>query len=381
MKGIAIIAAAGKGQRAGVDKVWTKLSGKTVLERAAAPFFASPTIDAVILAVAPARLQEATELFAGSPKPCFIVAGGETRTQSIKNALQKAKLFAGEEDTIVAVHDGARPYLSRELLEECMTVAAAKGSAVPALPCTDTLRRLTEGGSTPLPREQVVRVQTPQCFALNALISAYSHAEEATDDATLYEKYIGEVALVKGEEQNKKITYYSDIFEENGTRIGMGFDVHPLVENRKLILGGVEIPHKKGLLGHSDADALVHAIMDALLTAVNLPDIGHLFPPDDPKYEGANSIELLKEVVQQVKARGYVLSNLSATIMAEAPKMAPHLPQMQARVAEALETDPANVSFAATTTEKLGIVGEEKGIAAGAVVLLKKLSIDETARA
>ena len=373
MKGIGIIAAAGKGQRAGVDKIWTKIQGKTVLERAAAPFFASPTIDAVIFAVAPSRLEETQALFASQQKPFFVVAGGETRTQSIKNALQKAKLFAGEEDAVVAIHDGARPYLSQELLEECMTVAAAKGSAIPALPCTDSLRRLTEEGSTPLPREQVVCVQTPQCFALNALLTAYSHNDEATDDATLFEKYVGSVALVKGEERNKKITYSSDISELSTQRVGIGFDVHPLAENRKLILGGVEIPHTKGLLGHSDADALVHAIMDAMLTAVDLPDIGHLFPPDDPAYEGADSIELLKEVVKRVKARGYKVANLSATIMAQAPKMAPHLPKMKERVAQAIETEPQNVAFAATTTEKLGIVGEEKGIAAEAVVLLKTI--------
>lgn len=372
MKGIAIIAAAGKGQRAGADKVWKELRGKTVLARAAAPFFASPMIDAVILAVAPEHLKDAEALFAGQNKPCFAVSGGETRTQSIRNALQKAKLFAGEDPAVVAVHDGARPYLSRELLEECMTVAAATGSAVPTLPCTDSLRKVTSEGSTPLPRDQVLRVQTPQCFELRGLLKAYASGEEASDDATLYEKHVGKITLVKGEEKNKKITYSSDFSEEVSTRVGIGFDVHPLVENRKLILGGVEITYEKGLMGHSDADALVHAIMDAMLTAASLPDIGHLFPPDDPAYEGADSVELLKEVLKRVKAQGYILSNLSATIMAQAPKMAPHLPKMQECIAAALETAPENVSFSATTTEKLGIIGEGKGIAAQAIVLLKE---------
>ena len=372
MKGIGIIAAAGKGQRAGADKVWEKIEGKTVLERAAEPFFASPAIDAVILAVAAEHTEEARAIFEKREKPCFVTEGGSTRTQSIRNALQKAKLFADEESAIVAVHDGARPYLSRELLEECLTVAAAKGSAVPTLPCTDSLRKITSEGSAPLQREQVLRVQTPQCFELSGLLKAYASGEEATDDATLYEKYVQQVTLVRGEEKNKKITYSSDLFDQKPMRIGMGFDVHPLVENRKLILGGTELPYEKGLLGHSDADALTHAIMDAMLTAVNLPDIGHLFPPDDPAYEGADSVLLLKEVLARVKERGYEVSNLSATIMAEAPKMAPHLPKMQKRIAEALETAPENVSFAATTTEKLGIIGEGKGIAAEAVVLLKK---------
>ena len=201
-------------------------------------------------------------------------------------------------------------------------------------------------------------------------MKAYDAGEEATDDATLYEKYVGEVTLTDGEEKNSKITYLSDIYKEVLPRVGVGFDVHPLAFGRPLILGGVTIEFEKGLDGHSDADVLIHAIMDAMLTAAGLPDIGHWFSPTDPKYEGANSVELLKKVNDLVKAEGFFVGNVSATVMAEAPKLAPYLPKMEKVVADALGIEKSCVKFAATTTEKLGIVGEGKGIAAEGVVLL-----------
>ena len=371
MKGIAIIAAAGKGERAGVDKVWMKLEGKTVLERAAAPFFDCPTVDAVILVVAAAREEEARALFSDKKTPCRVVVGGATRSESVKRALDEAsRLFPGE-DAVVAVHDGARPYVTRDLIARCMAIAAEKGSAVPAVPCTDSLRKRCGETSRAVPREDVVLVQTPQCFSLNALASAYRHGEEASDDATLYEKYVAPVVLTDGDEKNEKITYLSDFFENNVARVGVGYDAHELRVGRPLILGGVAIPHVKGLFGHSDADALTHAIMDALLTAAGLPDIGHLFPPTDPKYEGADSILLLKEVMQRIKEKGYLPQNLSATILAEKPKLAPFLPKMEERIAEATGLPKSAVTFAATTTEKLGVIGEEKGIAAEAIALLR----------
>lgn len=370
MKGIAIIAAAGRSERAGVDKIWMKSGGVTTLERATAPFFKCPTVDEIILVVSPDRTEDATALFEGREKPCRVVRGGATRTQSVKGALDIACEIAGDEDAVVAVHDGARPYVTVDLITECMTVAAKAGSAVPVIPSSDSLRRVTEGGSRPLPREEVVRVQTPQCFSLRALHHAYGSGKEATDDATLYEKYVGAITLVKGEENNVKITYLSDIYNDTYSRVGVGFDVHPLVPGRRLVLGGIEIPFEKGLDGHSDADVLVHAIMDALLTAAHLPDIGHLFPPDDPAYEGADSVELLREVVRRVSEAGYFPTNVSATVMAERPKLAPYLSAMEVRLARAIGVSPKDVSLAATTTERLGIVGEGRGIAAQAVALL-----------
>ena len=368
MKGIAIIVAAGKGTRAGVDKIWVKMGDKVMLEKAVAPFFDALTVDEVCVVVAPARVEQAKRLFSGKNKPCKVIAGGETRTESVARALFSYKDIT--EDAVVAVHDGARPYVTRALIERLMTLAAEKGSAVPVVPCPDSLRKVTDEGTRALPRENVYRVQTPQCFSLPALLKAYEQKEEASDDATLYEKYVGAITVAEGEESNNKITYLSDIYSEVSARIGVGFDVHPLVVGRPLVLGGVTIPFEKGLEGHSDADALLHAIMDALLTAAHLPDIGHWFPPSDPKFKGANSLTLLKEVVGLVKKEGYAPANVSATIMAEAPKLAPYLPQMEQTVANALGVTADCVKFAATTTEKLGIVGEGKGVAAEAVALL-----------
>jgi len=373
MKGIAIIVAAGKSERAGVDKVWVRSGGKTVVERAADPFFSAGTVDEAIVVVRKERLNEARRVFSSAPLPCTVIAGGEDRTESVRLALYEAKRLAGQEDAVVAIHDGARPYLTRSLIERAMTLAAERGSAVPVVPCTDSLRRRKASGSEVLPREEVLRVQTPQCFLLDRILAAYASGDKATDDATLYEKAFGAVTLTDGEPQNEKITYLSDLYKDNLTRVGVGYDAHELTPDRPLILGGVTIPHDKGLLGHSDADALTHAIMDALLTAAGLPDIGHLFPPSDPKYKGANSVLLLKTVVAKLRAKGFVPENVSATVLAEKPKLAPYLTEMERTIADAAGVEPSAVKFAATTTEGLGIIGQEKGIAAHAVALIRSI--------
>lgn len=368
MKGIAIIAAAGRGERAGADKIWIKTGERTILERAVEPFFACATVDEICVVVAARHVEEAKGLFAGREKKVAVVAGGDTRSESVRRALSLYRDV--HEDAVVAVHDGARPYVTPTMIDRLMLVAAEKGSAIPVVPCTDSLRCVTGEGSRVIPREEIYRVQTPQCFALPRLLKAYESGDEATDDATLYERYVGEVTLAEGDENNRKITYLSDISEEIPYRVGTGFDVHRLVLGRDLILGGVRIDHPKGLEGHSDADALVHAIMDAMLTAADLPDIGHYFPPDDAAYEGANSILLLGKVREFVREKGYAVGNISATIIAEAPKMSPYLSEMERRVASAVGIGEDRVKFAATTTERLGIVGEGKGIAAQASVLL-----------
>ncbi len=375
MKGIAIIAAAGAGTRAGVDKVWEKIGGKTVLERAAEPFFRSDYISHVIFVVTQKRRKDAEALFSGREKPCFIVQGGETRTESVRNALCVAEKIADGKSAVVAVHDGARPFLSLSLLDRCMAEAAEKGSAVPSFPIADSMRKVENGGNRAVDREQFVSVQTPQCFDLTKLLKSYEGASGASDDATLFEKKFGAPNLVKGEETNKKITYSSDLLsdvEADRIRVGVGYDVHPLAEGRALVLGGVSIPFEKGLLGHSDADCLTHAVMDALLTAASLPDIGHFFPPSDPAYDGANSLRLLKIVLSEVKKKGFRVINVSGMIMAERPKMAPYLSEMEANIAKTLEISEQNVKFGATTTEKLGVVGEGKGMAAEAAALLAR---------
>ena len=380
MKGIAIVVAAGKSSRAGVDKIWTKIDGKTVLERAAEPFFASPVVSEIVLVVSEEKKEEATALFSRrKEKPVFVVCGGETRTQSVRNALDFIRDSAKDESIVVGVHDGARPYLSPALAERCFLKAAEKGSAVPVIPCVDSMRKISGGGNSAVDRSAFVLVQTPQCFLLDRLVKAYESGAENTDDASLYETVYGAPELVEGEAQNKKITYssdLSDLSERAERRVGIGYDVHPLALGRKLVLGGVEIPFEKGLVGHSDADALTHAIMDALLTAAGLPDIGHFFPPSDPSFEGAYSVDLLKIVKTEIEKKGFAVHNVAAMIMAERPKMAGYIPEMEKTIAKTLGISEENVKVAATTTEKLGIVGEEKGIAAEATALLVREKTD-----
>ena len=373
MKGIAIIVAAGSGERAGADKVWLDMEGKPMLERAAAPFFSCPITEEIYIVVRDARLQEANALFSGREKPCFVLSGGKTRGESVRNALLAAKKRLGEEDTVVAIHDGARPFVTRRLIEECMLTAANKGSAVPAVPCADSLRRVTAEGNAVISRQEIVQIQTPQCFDLRRLLAAYERCgTEETDDATVYEKAYGAVTLTDGDPKNRKITYLSDLYGDSVARVGVGYDVHPLVAGRPCIIGGVLIPHDKGPDGHSDADVLLHAVMDALLTAAGLPDIGHLFPPNDPAYAGADSAKLLLIVKERIEEKGFSVANISATVMAEKPKLSDHIPSMEKRIATLLSLSEDRVTIAATTTEKLGIVGEEKGIAAEAVALLKE---------
>ena len=373
MKGVAIIAAAGRGLRAGVDKIRMTVQDETVLTKCIRPFFTCRAVDEIIVVTREDALDATRALLSSfEGKSISVIAGGDTRTESVRNALLYAKEHCGVADVVVAVHDGARPFVTSALIERCMLLAAKDGSAVPVVPCADSVRRIEDGGSRAVDRKEYVLVQTPQCFDLARLISAYDGALDATDDATLYERRFGSVSLAEGEAQNRKITYLSDIYADNCDRVGVGFDVHELVGGRPLIVGGVRIPHGKGLLGHSDADVLTHAVMDALLTASDLPDIGHFFPPDDPKYEGADSLVLLATVRDAVKAKKYSIVNVSATILAEKPKMAPHLPEMERNIAEVLGIDVSDVRFAATTTEKLGIIGEERGMAAEAVALLAK---------
>lgn len=373
MKGIAIIAAAGKGTRAAQDKIWLKIGGKTVLERTAEAFFAANAVDEIVFVVAEDKLEEAKAAFQDKRKPCLFVSGGATRTESVRNALRL--LEEESEETVVGIHDGARPFVTPELIDRCFLKAAEKGSAIPVVPCVDSMRKVGENENCAVDRADYVLVQTPQCFILKRIAEAYLAGGSETDDATLYERVFGSPVLVEGDEINKKITYSSDIFElirGEDLRVGVGYDVHPLREGRALVLGGVTIPFEKGLLGHSDADALTHAIMDAILTAAGLPDIGHFFPPSDPAFEGAYSIDLLAVVKEKINGAGFSVVNVGATIMAERPKMAGYIPEMEKIIAKTLGISDKNVKIAATTTEKLGVVGEGKGIAAEATALLLK---------
>ena len=301
-----------------------------------------------------------------------IVYGGETRRHSVENAL--AALPEGAD--LLLVHDAARPFAGLEMAKDVLRLAREMGAAVPALPVTDTLKTGQEGLVTGTqPREGLYAVQTPQGFRRAVLERAYRECPDAlTDDAGLVERLGLKVALAEGSRRNIKITLPEDFamaeqMISGGIRVGTGFDVHRLVEGRPLVLGGVTIPHDKGLLGHSDADAALHALADALLGACALGDIGQHFPDSDPAYQGISSMLLLEGVVALMREKGFVPRQCDLTIMAQRPKLAPFIPHMRENIAKTLGIPLGRVGIKATTTEGLGFVGREEGIAVQAVAV------------
>ncbi len=294
--------------------------------------------------------------------------GGDNRTLSVNNALSQVN----DDCDLVIVHDGARPFVKQSLIDKTIATALKFGNAIAALHMTDSMRVVEDGLSHSVDRSKYWAVQTPQVFNAKELKEAYAmamtEAKTFSDDASLYEQYIGKIFLVEGDSENIKITYASDLsrFVPENFSVGCGWDTHQLVEGRPLILGGIDIAHSKGLLGHSDADVLTHAIMDALLSASHNGDIGKLFPDSDDQYKGISSLVLLQKVNDLIGSQGYRIGNISACIMAQQPKLAPFITPMQDKIAEVLGIDSTKVSITATTTEKLGFVGREEGISVNA---------------
>lgn len=301
-----------------------------------------------------------------------IVYGGDTRRHSVENALAALP----EEAEVLLVHDAARPFAGLGMARAVLEKAGEVGAAVPAVPVTDTLKKGQAGLVTGTQaREGLFAVQTPQGFKRELLEQAYAACADAlSDDAGLVERLGLPVAIVPGSRKNIKITLPEDFVmaeQMMGTpRVGMGYDVHRLVLGRPLILGGVTIPHAMGLLGHSDADAALHALTDALLGACAMGDIGQHFPDSDPQYKGVSSLLLLEQAVALIREKGFVPRQCDLTIQAQRPKLAPHIPQMRANIASALGLSIDHVSVKATTTEGLGFVGREEGIAVQAVAVV-----------
>ncbi len=367
----AILVAAGASRRMGFDKLAFRLpGGRTVLETSVAAFDSHPMVSQLVL-VAGANLDTCRAIAARCTTPTVVVPGGETRADSVRHGLDAAT------GAFVAIHDAARPFVSPELITDALQAAFRTGAAAPAVPVKDTIKIAAPDGrviSTP-DRSTLFGVQTPQCFRLDLYRQALEavqgdRAHLVTDDCSLFELAGIPVVLTQGSYANYKITTKEDLEGQRKMRIGHGYDVHRLVENRKLILGGVEIPWEKGLLGHSDADVLLHAISDALLGAAALGDIGKHFPDTDPRYEGADSLLLLGEVAGLLREKGYSVCNIDATILCQAPKLAPHIPAMRQKIADALSIPLDCVSVKATTEEHLGFTGEGLGIAAHAVALI-----------
>ena len=380
----AVLVAAGASTRMGFDKLSVDLGGETVLHRSIRAFAQCPQVDEIVLVAGKNRAFVEAQA-ADCKKPVQIVTGGATRAESAKNGVLAAR------GTLVAVHDAARPFVSAAVIEAVLDAAKQCGAAAPAVPVKDTIKQAVRGDGKTVPagcrventpdRSTLYAVQTPQCFDRAQYLAALEEldAEKArlvTDDCSLFELTGRPVQLTQGDYANRKITTREDLprpapKEETKMRIGHGYDVHCLVEGRRLILGGVEIPFEKGLLGHSDADVLTHAVMDAVLGAAALGDIGQHFPDNDPAYAGADSLKLAQHVARILSEHGYGIGNIDATLLCQRPKLAPHIPAMRANLAEAFGLPVDAVSVKATTEEHLGFTGEGLGIAAHAVALIE----------
>ena len=378
----AVVVAAGRGVRMGaaVNKVLLPLCGEPVIRHAVCAFCEADEIDGVVVVVSADETEQMRAALCGLDKVCAIVPGGSTRQESVKNGLDALP----KEARIALVHDGARPLISRELIARCIRQTEDCGSAVVCTPVTDTVKVEKDGCVVrTLDRSQLRAVQTPQCFFAGELKAAYEAAARdgvsVTDDASVMEHAGHSVHLLESSEVNFKLTTPEDLrraediigerkFMQRLPRTGFGYDVHKLASGRRLILCGKEIPWEKGLDGHSDADVAVHALMDALLGAACLGDIGRLYPDNDPAFEGADSMKLLADVLRRVKDAGYAVVHADVTIVAQKPKLMPYMDEMRRNLENAMPGAKVNVK--ATTTERLGFEGRGEGISAQAVATI-----------
>ena len=365
----AIICAAGKGERAGFEKnkLLQNYNGEPVLTQTLKAFDFE-AIDEIVLAIAKEDLDEITPLCAPF-KRIKTVFGGACRAETVKRALTAA---TGE---IVLIHDGARPFVSREIIENCIHSVKTYGSGVCAVPVTDTIAVADDNLILDVPdRKTLYRIQTPQGFYLKDIVCAYAHArkplENYTDDSAVFNEYFENAMLCQGSEGNKKLTFADDF--SLTARVGFGVDTHAFGKAQDyLTLCGVKVPSENGFIAHSDGDVAVHALMDALLSAAGLRDIGYYFPDTDEKWRGADSVKMLEEVLRLIAEKGYRPKNVSIAIQAEKPRLAKYIPEMKKRLSSALKIDETAVGITAGTNEKLGYVGEGKGITVYAYVLLQ----------
>ena len=382
----AIILGGGSGSRmqSKGNKVLLPLLGMPVLFRAMLPFIS--LCEGIILVLRKEDKEIVSELleqYSLSSYVTCIVIGGETRQNSVYNGL----LALPSNATEVLVHDGARALIDTDCIKRVISSTKEKGSGIASVNMIDTVKTADSNGKVlaTLNREELFAMQTPQGFLVKDLKNAHAKAKELsfTDDAGVMEYNQYPVYLVEGNRNNIKLTTPIDMLiakeillaRKTGTkgepmRIGHGFDVHALVEGRKCILCGVDVPHTKGLLGHSDADVGTHALMDAILGALCLGDIGKHFPDNDNAFKDIDSLLLLKKVVELMEKEGYRIGNVDVTLVAQKPKLAPYILSMRETLAKILKAPLSSVNVKATTTEWLGFEGEEKGITAHAVCLL-----------
>ncbi len=365
----AVIVCAGKGERTGLtyNKILYNLGQKTVLETVLDKFAATP-VTQIMLVVTPDDAPSIQALSApyNNVSMCF---GGASRAQSVLNGLK-----AMTPCDIVVIHDGARPFIKTETINASIASAIKYGSGIVAVPTVDTIKQVNNSNVIrSLARNGLYNIQTPQTFRYADILKAYQSVSGLfTDDSEIYERAGFTPRIVIGEYDNLKITNQTDLFRTmpENMRIGIGYDVHRLVKNRPLILGGVRIPYEKGLKGHSDADVLTHAIMDSILSAAGLPDIGVLFPDNDPAYLGISSMQLLDHVIMLVHGHGFTINNISSVIIAQEPKMAPYIPDICKNLAARMDIAVERVNVSATTTENLGVIANGNAIASSASCLL-----------
>ena len=367
----AIICAAGKGSRTGFEKnkLLVPFQGATALFKTLSAFD-YPAIDEIVVTASQEDFDEISALctqFANAKA----VLGGNDRSHSVYNALR-----ATDAD-IVLIHDGARPFITRKLIENCIESVKTNGSGICAIACRDTVAVVKNGKIVNVPdRKTLCQIQTPQGFFRENILCAYDRAFETddgvyTDDSSVFARFCGAPCLCKGSIENKKLTYAED-FVDNAARCGFGIDTHAFGKEQDfIVLGGVKIPSDSGLLAHSDGDVLAHAVMDALLSAAGLKDIGHYFPDSDARWKNANSMDMLAQVVAIVAKQGYALQNLSVAVQAEKPRLAKYIDDIKCNLSSVLNVDETAIGVAAGTNEGLGYVGEGKGITVNAYALLR----------
>tara|TARA_R110002110_G_scaffold260260_1_gene475836 strand:- start:17873 stop:18997 length:1125 start_codon:yes stop_codon:yes gene_type:complete len=362
-----------------VPKQYRQLHGRAILRHVLEAFVTHPGISEIRTVINPNDAQRFADASQGlnlAPP----VLGGETRQDSVRNGLES--LATGSAPDRVLIHDGARPFVSPALIDRVISALDECDCAIPALPMTDTVKRVGDGAILDtVDRSGLFRAQTPQGFRFSALLSAHERAaqnidgQSFTDDASIAEAAGLRVATVPGEESNIKITHDDDLNRAAAwlhgareTRVGSGFDVHAFGPGNSVRLGGIDIAHSQALAGHSDADVALHALTDAILGAIGDGDIGTHFPPSDPQWQGADSSQFLAHAADLLRQRSGALVHVDLTIICEQPRIGAHRDAMRARIAEILAIDTSRVSVKATTTEGLGFTGRGEGIAAQASV-------------
>jgi 2-C-methyl-D-erythritol 4-phosphate cytidylyltransferase/2-C-methyl-D-erythritol 2,4-cyclodiphosphate synthase len=388
MRVTAIVAAGGRGLRVGDarPKQLLEVGGRAILERSVALFVDHPAVDEVVVALPRAIVDDLPTYLSAVAKPLRVVEGGPRRQDSVANAFR----VSNPQNDIIVIHDAARPFATADLVARTIAAAAETGAAVAAIQARDTVKRVRNDYvvAETLARESIYLAQTPQAFRRRVLEDALAIHDDATDEAALAERAGHAVRIVDGEASNMKITTPADLAAAEVLaaardadaaakpartgRAGIGYDLHRLVAGRPLILGGVTIPFDRGLAGHSDADALCHAIAEAVLGAAAAGNIGAHFPDTDPAWQDASSIDLLRRAAAIVHSHGLQVGNVDATVVAERPKLAPYLDAMRANVARALGVDVDHVSVKGKTNEGIGELGRGEAIAVHAIALLRK---------